>query len=170
MEVQQMTFDGERICSKRRTIADVRYRLEAFFVYPQPGDVDAVGRDQFVITREVDGRHGVLLAIAAAAAGIREDAERPAQQCSRATDISLGNQLTDFTVRSVMAAQRLLRKDASLEAALLAQLCQRVDVALRLVAEVEVVAFVYLARLQRLRQNFSRKILSTPHGKIACEG
>src|SRR5580692_6641682 len=170
MEVQQMAFDGERICSKRRTIADVRYRLEALIVNPQPGNVDAIGGNQLVITREVDGRHGVLLAIAAAAAGIREDAERPAQQCSRATDISLGNQLTDFTAGDVMAAQRLLRKDASFEAALLAQLRQRIDVTLRLMAEVEVVTFVHLARLQRPRQNFSRKILGTHHGKIAREG
>ena len=46
-----------------------------------------------------------------------------------------------------MAAQRLLGKNAGLEATVLAQLRQRIDVTLRLVAKVEVVTFVHLARL-----------------------
>ena len=77
MEVQQMAFDGERIGAKRRTIAHIRHRLETLVVDPQPGNVNAVGGNQFVVTCEIDCRHGVLMAVAASPTGIGEDAERP---------------------------------------------------------------------------------------------
>ena len=52
-----------------------------------------------------------------------------------------------------MPAQKLLGINLHVESQLLAQRSQSVHVALRLVAEVEVVAFVNFARVQRIRQH-----------------
>src|SRR3974377_564741 len=69
MEVQQMAFDGERVRPKRWTIADVGHRLEALARNTQPRDVNAIGGNEFVVARKVDGWNRVLVAINATTPG-----------------------------------------------------------------------------------------------------
>src|SRR5579862_1591692 len=70
MEVKDVAFDGEGFGAEGGAIANIGHRLEALPVDTQPGDVYAVGRNQLVIAREVDGGHSVLVAVAAPPSGI----------------------------------------------------------------------------------------------------
>ena len=46
MEVEQVRLDGERILTKSRAIADVRYSIEEVVTDPESRDVDTVAGQQ----------------------------------------------------------------------------------------------------------------------------
>ena len=109
------------------------------------------------------------MAVAAAAPGIGEDAEGPAQQRARLPHFPFGDQLADLAAGNVMPAQQLLGIDRGLETKLFAQVGQRVHVALRLMAEVEVVAFVHFARVQGLDQHLPGEVVRRHQREVAGE-
>src|SRR5271167_3546656 len=102
MEVQQVALDGERVRPKRGTIADVGHSVETLATDAQPGDVNAIGRDELVVAREVDGRHRVLVAVTATATGSRDDAERTSQQRARFAHFPARQQFSNFAAGNVM--------------------------------------------------------------------
>src|SRR5208283_4938568 len=162
MKVQQMALNSERICAKSWTIADVGHRVEALVSDAQPGDVNAIGRNEFIVTREVDGRNGVLVAVSATAARIGEDVERMSQQRARLRYLSVGNETANLAAGNVMSAQGELGIDNGLEAHLLAQRVEGIHISLRFVPEMEVVALVNFARVQRSREHLAREV-GRPH-------
>jgi len=70
MEVQQVGFDGKGVGAEGWAIADVRDGVEGFAGLAradgQGCDVDAVCGKQFGVGGEIDRRHGVACAVAAA--------------------------------------------------------------------------------------------------------
>src|SRR5512146_1120770 len=54
MEVEEMSFDGERFGAKSRAFSHVGYRIETFLGHARAGDVNAIARDQFLIAAEVN--------------------------------------------------------------------------------------------------------------------
>jgi len=60
MKVQQMRFNGKRVRTKRRAIADVSNGFKLLRTHPRTSNVDAIVRDKLFIARQIDGGHGVL--------------------------------------------------------------------------------------------------------------
>src|SRR5262249_15502556 len=83
MKIQQVRLDGERICSEGRPVADIRDRLEAFLAYTAARDINAIFRNELFVAIQIDRRYSVLAAIAATAAGSREDCEGSPQKVTR---------------------------------------------------------------------------------------
>src|ERR1700722_292303 len=83
MKVQQVSLDGKRIRSEGWAVSYIGYRIKAFCTHACPRDVDAILWNKFFIARQIDGRHRVLGAVAAAAAGRAQNTERTGQQMPR---------------------------------------------------------------------------------------
>ena len=69
----------------------------------------------------------------------------------------------------MMPAQHQFGVGVHVEAHLAPERGERLDVALRLVAEVEVVAFVHLARMQRVHQHLPREVVRRHQRQVARE-
>src|ERR1039458_6891309 len=170
MEIQQVGLDGKRIAAKGRTVPDVGDRVEAFVADAGASDIDAVSGHEFFIVRQIDRRDGIFRPIAASTAGAGENAERTPQQVACPAHAAFGKQLTDVAARNPLPAQAHLRIIVDLKSHLPAQLAQQLDVSRGFVPEVEVVAFVNLAGMQALLQNFMGKLVRRHQRKIAREG
>src|ERR1700692_583614 len=121
MKIEKVSFNGKRIRAKGRTITNVGYGLEALAPDLRPGDVDAIFRHKFFVTRQVDCGHSVLRTIASTAARRGENAKRTRQQMAGATHATFENQFSNVTARNRLAAQLLLRIGFSLQHPSLAQ-------------------------------------------------
>src|ERR1017187_9942427 len=152
MEIQQVALDGEGVRPEGWPVSHVGHRLETFAADAQPRDVHPDGGNQFVVARQVHRRHCVFVPIASSATWIRKDAEGAAEQRARLRHFSFGDQFANLGTGDVMTPQYLLGIDDGGETKLFAQIGQRVHVALRFVAEVEVVTLVYLARMESVDQ------------------
>src|SRR6516165_9515180 len=104
MEIQQVALNGKRVGPECRTKSHVGHSVETLAVHSNPGDVHTVGRHQLVISREIDGRDGVLCAVASPSPWSRQDAERPSQQCACAPHTSLGDQAANLAARYMMSS------------------------------------------------------------------
>src|SRR6266576_1639524 len=170
MKIQEMTLNGERVGSERRTVPDIGDGVEAFVANPRAGDVDAILRHEFFVAAQVDGRHGVLAAIAAATAGRGEDCEGAAQQLTRATDSTSGEKLANLTAGDAFAAQRHFVENLYSKSHLTAKFGERVHVAGSFVSETEVVAFVNFRGVQLFFEDSLGKLARGQQGEIASEG
>ncbi len=99
MEVEQVGFDREGVCAEGGAIADVGQRIEGFAGGAcadfQCGDVDAVGRQQFRVGREVDGGDGVAGAVASARGGCGLDSERATEERTCVAYVALGDKVAN---------------------------------------------------------------------------
>src|SRR5580658_7531511 len=107
------------------------------------------------------------MSVTASPARIGNDAEGPSQQRPGLTDFPSLQQLANLAAGNMTTAQNHLRINLGLEAAVLSQLRQRVDVALRLMPKVEVVALVNFAGVQRVDQHLPGEVLGCGQRKIA---
>ena len=87
----------------------------------QRGDVDAVGREQFRVGREVDGGNGVAGAEAAAGGGRAVDGEGAAEQGARLADVARGDEGANAAGGDWTAAQAERVVDGDGEAEFAAQ-------------------------------------------------
>src|SRR5215475_5639993 len=60
MKVEQVSFDGKRICAESWTVTDVSHRVEAFIANPRARDIDAIPGYQFFITAQVNGGNRIF--------------------------------------------------------------------------------------------------------------
>src|SRR6185437_3294941 len=90
MEVEQVSFDGERLCAEGGTVADVGHGIKALFRHAGAGNVNAIAVHELFITAEIDGGNRVFGAVTAAAARIGNDAEGSAEEVSGVADIAFG--------------------------------------------------------------------------------
>src|SRR5580658_2863578 len=148
MEVQQMSFDGERLRTKRRAVSDVGDRIETLSAHPGTGNVNAIARHKFVIRAQVDRGNGVFGAVTATAAGGRQNTEGARQQMTSTAYSSVGQQFANLRARNRFAAQPQFWISLHLETHLATEVFKQTKVAGRLVAEMEVVTFVHLASVQ----------------------
>src|SRR5262249_30789887 len=110
----------------------------ALFANASSRDVNPVARNQLFILRQVDGGHCVLVAVAAATAGMGDDAEDASQQPLCSPNVTGEQQLANAAARNHVTADLKLAIDLHLEPASLSKLGQFLDVALRLATKVEI--------------------------------
>src|SRR5579872_1191342 len=171
MEVEQVSFNGERLGAEGGAIADVGHRIEALLRHAGVGDVNAIFGHEFFVAAEVDGGNGVFGAITAAAAGIGDDAESTAEQVAGIADITFcSNQLAHPAAGNGMAADAHLGVDLDFETELMAELGQLVYVAFGFSPETEVKPLVHLAGVQFAVQNLLGELARSEQRKVTVEG
>src|SRR5215469_1909099 len=159
MEVEQVALDGKRARPKRRTHTNIRHSIETLAINSHTRDVHAVCRNQFVIAREVECRNCISRAVSSAPPRIRQNAERAPQQCAGPLYAPSSNQAANLAARHVIPAQRLLRVRVYVEPHLAPELRQRLDIPLRLMTKMKVVALMYFLRMQCIDQHISCKVV-----------
>src|SRR5580658_3243650 len=97
MKIEQMSFNGKRICAEGRTGSDVGDRIEAFVTNARSSDVDPVFRNEFFVTSQVNRRHSIFRSVPASTPGGTQNAEGTRQQISRPAHAAFGNELSDVT-------------------------------------------------------------------------
>ena len=90
MKIQQVRFHRKGICAKGWPVAHIGHRVEPFPGYTQLGDVYAIGRQQLLIGRQVDGgnRERPTDAASTGRRGINE--ETMSQQRTRSAQLAPG--------------------------------------------------------------------------------
>ena len=89
-------------------VANVGDRIKTFHSYASPGDVDAILRNQFFVTRQVDGRDGVLRAVTASAPGVPRMQNGRASRCRARLTRPAVSSLRIWLLETRFAAQRHL--------------------------------------------------------------
>src|SRR5207253_7684530 len=92
---------------------------------------------------EIDGGHGVLVAVAAAAARGRSDSEGTSQEAARTADFALQDEFADAAAGNDFAVAAHFRINLHFKPQLAAHLLQTSDIAFGLVSEMEVGAFMH---------------------------
>lgn len=170
MEVEQVSFNGERLGAECGALADIGYGIETLFGDTGAGNVNAIARHQFLIAAEVDGGNGVFSAIAAAAARSGDDTEGAAKQVAGIAEVALGgNQVAHAAAGNGVAADGHFRVNLHFETELAAEFGELLHVALGLASKAEVETFVDLAGMQLAMENFLGKLARGEQGKIAGE-
>src|SRR5262245_48869722 len=99
-----MRLDGKRFFGESRARTHISDGIERLFVYASASQVDAIAGNQFVITAEVDRRHGVSVPIAASPAGRRSNAEYIPQQMPGPADLACAQKITNMAAGNRTAA------------------------------------------------------------------
>ena len=170
MKVQQVALDGERRFSEGRTIAHIGDRLEPLAAHARARDINAQPRRKFVVARQIDGGHGVLVSVTASPAGRRGDGEHAPQQHADAGDVAGQEQLADVAARHRLPAHAHFVIDAHGEARLAAKLLQPLHIAFGLVSEVEVRALVHFFGVERPRQQLRGELARRSEREVTVEG
>ncbi len=144
--------------------------VEEFAVDVHGGDVDAVGGEKLGVWGEVDGGHGEAAADAASWSGSGVDAEGAAEQGAGGGHVSGLDQFANLAAADFDAAIVTRGKDLHAEAEVVAHLNEVSSVALRLVAEAEVVPFVDLDRMKAVAQYGGDEGLSGHLAEFVGEG
>src|SRR5437868_12719120 len=148
MEIQQVRFYGERRFTKGRTNSDVGDGVESLLADLSASNVNAVGRHQLAIRSEIDGRHGVLAAIAATFGRCASDAEGPAKQRAGAADVSAQEQLPDAAAGDGFTTNLHLAVNLDMKAELASELSKLLDCTFRFVTKMKIRALVHLFGLE----------------------
>src|ERR1022692_995686 len=148
MKIQQVRFNGKRVGAKSRTVPNIRDRIEAFVAHARAGDIDAVFRNNLFVARQVNRRDSVFRSVTAPAPGGRENAEGTRQQMASPADAARGNQFPNVAAGNIFPAQPHFEIIVHFKSHLASQVAQHLNVALRFVSEVEVVAFMNFASMQ----------------------
>ena len=88
LEVQDVRLDGKRRLAECGPVANIAHGLETSSSRGQPRHVNAEGRQQFLMRRQVHRRHQQPSSDAAAARMRAANGKRPSQHPSRATHVS----------------------------------------------------------------------------------
>ena len=121
MEVEQVGLNGEGVVAKGGAVAHVGDALEVLATHLQASDIDAVSREQFVVSSQVDRGHSVASTKATTRRGLAFHCKRAAQQRSRAGHIPLNQQLADATGGDRLPAKHAWSIDMHSEAELTPQ-------------------------------------------------
>src|SRR5512146_181425 len=167
VEIEDVGFDGERVRAKGGTHADVGDGIEGFCVNRHLGDIDADLRDQLVVTAEVDGWNGVLVPIAAATAGVGDDAEGSSKDMAGARHFSGLDQAASIAAGEDVPTvlHGLIHHHLETEPA--AIFLQAFDVALLLVSEVEVESLVDFDGVESGGEDLFGEFEGRHHGEVA---
>src|SRR5258708_2101530 len=169
VEVEQMGFNGEGFLAEGWAIAHVGHRVEHFVADTGAGEVDAVGRGQFVVAAEVDGGNGVFVSEAASAAGDAGDAEDASQQAAGLGDFAACDQSANVAAGGDLAANEHDWVGFHFEAELASQVDQAAGIAFGVVAEVEVFSLVDFPGAQFARENSACEVGGPRHGEISVQ-
>ena len=165
-----MAFDGERIAAEGWAIPDVGDGIETLLAHAGLRDVDAVARNQFLISIQVDGGNRVFGAVTTSPTGCGLNGERPSQQGSRPVNIARLNQLADSRARNRFSAQAHLGVFDYLETTLRAQFGEQSDVSRGLMTEAKVITFMDLKGTQPVAKDQFYKLARAHQREIAGEG
>src|SRR5581483_11453342 len=169
MEIQQVGLNGKQFVPKSRPIADIGDGIKALAIYARLRNVYAVLRDQLFVTAQIDGRHGVLVAVTAATARRGHDRKRASQQVSRAADGACLKQFANPAAGDQFAPNPHGRIHPYFEAQFLSQLLKPLHVSLRRVPKAKVKPFMNFTRMYALRQDLLRELPGRHEREIAGE-
>src|SRR5579864_2095999 len=116
-------------------------------------DVNPVHGNEFFVAAQVDRGDGVLGAVSTSSACRRQNTEWTGQQMACAAHLTEGDQFADLRARDRFSAQSQFRIDGYFKTHVTAKFRKQIHIPGCFVAETEVVAFVYLARVQSFFQD-----------------
>src|SRR5438034_4485048 len=169
MKVQQMRLYGKRLHLECRAISHICYRIKAFVRYASASYVNPVFRNQLFVPAQIDGGNRVLGTVSSPPARRGKNTEWTSQKMPRPADSSLSQQFANLTARDGFSPQLHLGIDLHLESHFTPELSQQIDVASGLMAEAEVVAFVYFARPQSFFEDLLGELPWRHERQVASE-
>src|SRR6476469_5370954 len=170
MEIEQVSFNGKRLVTKRGSQADIGHGIKRLVVHASACEIHAVAGNQIVIAAQVDGGNSIFVAVASSPSGRACYAEDAPQQAPGHADFSGSNERANLAAGNWNPAYHHHRIDAHVETKLFAQLFQARGIALRFVAKVKIIAFMHFLRAQPAGKNVASKFSRCGHGKIPREG
>src|SRR5579859_4206565 len=96
--------------------------------------------------------------------------ERTSEQNLSARNVALGKQFADVRTGNDLSADLERLADLNGEAEITAVLCERMHVAFRVMAEMEVIALVDFLGLERAGDDVAGEIARRKYRKVTCEG
>src|SRR5579864_3642353 len=166
MEVEQVSFDRERLVAKRWPQSHVGDGIKSLIVHAGAREIHAVTRNQIVIAAQIDGWDGVFVAITASATWSARNAKDAAQQSPRHAHLALQQEPAYLAAGNRNSTDHHYRIDAHIKTKLLAQIFQARGSALGVMTKVKIIAFVHFLRVQPAGKNIARKLFRRGHGKI----